>query len=1414
MTLKDGDLLLVSRDGEEFQVKSEDMSNLLDTDLFWVQRDGVDYSVTADQVNTGGDITPPDIQGATLTENSPGGDRFTNSSFTTTIAYIEQGFPTPVVGMKAKVSGALSINGETSPITDVGVNAVTYTTTATPTSISNDPFSDVTAEIACNNNGSSASITFTYPNAVDFSSITKIRGGSYSLGVNYTITFTDENGVETSGEGPTGTGWAPTDLPVMPPALVKSFTIQGNDGYAFLGFRNASSEMVATGSLTGTGAVLSLTDRKDLDNGAFLVGDEVDKTYIGQTSIFLPTIETTNPERGDISEVFGDSGGGYVRPAGPEFGFEWLSEIPVAPGDRLNWRVSGNSVTWNLQTINDAGELNTYSGGINTGNGWANVCSNSSVNLDFIAMGRLYKYWVTGGSEGSDSGICYFSLNGQRIQDGMNINVTKEINATVNSISQTEPKMTVSGGDWEEGETVKNTVVNPILGVPESDEIVGVEVLPDPLPPIPDQSDASITALLAAAGVTAITGMGTSNRGDGFTTEIWHLSANGSQIQGTATTTEGTSLASSNGYTYNWEDWFTTNTDKNRIQGQGTGDYACTLSPAIDVVGKEITIGFVNYPYEQAEIWIYDQNGTRVTIVGKEAGGTSLTLASSDGLTNFAYDYDVYQDSGYTAETSEITGIETYALAEYLTWSPTYNDHGTEVDQAVTLTAGNYGEANKNSVYFQNYGNVSDPGSNTKLCILHFEKLGLTNPGTGITVSLDSLIQGGGGWSTISNSIGYDSGDITYTQTPGSALVNSSENYTRATFVLPANATFLSFPTSWTSVASSGTGGNVQQIANINWDGQKIVFQENSTVLSFEDSTDLDVFEQGDNVGAADIGEILTIESVTINGTALTQHNVNGADAQTAIVVGETLTTPGGASAVVHSVGDRSGTPPAATAWWRYVTGSETGTFNIGDQVIGPAGPPAKVVSVAPDKNQMTVDGGDWKAWNQSETWSDDVTGASDPSGAFDGDLTTKAEASASAGTVEWNPSGGLAYTSKVEVYQTNKNYNGVDSNLFFNNGPAVNVPEAGWYTLATGSGTITSIKSAYDNSYRGGFNAVRVDGKMLVDPTTNQSQVWSNLTTGEVTIGGLKGPISTLFDKDVTTGIMPGPGGTAGTFDVVMTLTQAIPCTSLAVYASESQANASCRVLVNGGTPQDCPNTGEYITLTPPSDGLLTSLTFRRVATAAGDNGVNFGAVKVNSVQLVDKGIGGESTVSCTYPAATGTVASTSGSKMMLKASDGRWVTNRGKYVTGDPTPVLEISAYTVFDGDGNVSRITTADPGYVNMSTSNNLQLSFGADLGTGQPTDDELPPNTSLTTYVKAESEIGSSSATSNSVTPAADGLRSQPDSVLQAAFVDQASRWATVDNRYYVYQGDKARAEMSDNLDRIQEKMAKYNAKQGK
>ena len=290
MSLTDSDKFLVCRNQTPYQLDKENlMADLKDDDLMLVNREvngsWVPYKATGKQVKDSFEPSPdpdkePSMSGATLA----GGPGFSGRTYTTTLDDYDEGKPAATLTMKAKVIGALEIAGETSPITGVAPNVVTYTATVAPTNISNDPFSDETAQIVCNNSSSSASITFTYPTPADFSSITKIRGGSFSRDVNYTITFTDENGAETSGEGPTGVGYAPTDLPVMPPALVKSFTIQGNDGYAFLGFRNASSEMVVTGSLTDTGSVLTLTDRRDLDNGAFEIGDVV-TGYTGSENV-------------------------------------------------------------------------------------------------------------------------------------------------------------------------------------------------------------------------------------------------------------------------------------------------------------------------------------------------------------------------------------------------------------------------------------------------------------------------------------------------------------------------------------------------------------------------------------------------------------------------------------------------------------------------------------------------------------------------------------------------------------------------------------------------------------------------------------------------------------------------------------------------------------------------------------------------------------------------------------------------------------------------------------------------------------------------------------------------------------------------------------------------------------------------
>ena len=116
--VKKGDIFVVSRNGTAFQVKNENTGNLRDDDLFWVQRNGVNYSVTADQVNTGIGIGPPELSLVTLSKTTTG-DRYTDQLFLTAPTYTTPGNPPPTIGLKAEVTGALSIVGATDEITNI-----------------------------------------------------------------------------------------------------------------------------------------------------------------------------------------------------------------------------------------------------------------------------------------------------------------------------------------------------------------------------------------------------------------------------------------------------------------------------------------------------------------------------------------------------------------------------------------------------------------------------------------------------------------------------------------------------------------------------------------------------------------------------------------------------------------------------------------------------------------------------------------------------------------------------------------------------------------------------------------------------------------------------------------------------------------------------------------------------------------------------------------------------------------------------------------------------------------------------------------------------------------------------------------------------------------------------------------------
>ena len=125
-------------------------------------------------------------------------------------------------------------------------------------------------------------------------------------------------------------------------------------------------------------------------------------------------------------------------------------------------------------------------------------------------------------------------------------------------------------------------------------------------------------------------------------------------------------------------------------------------------------------------------------------------------------------------------------------------------------------------------------------------------------------------------------------------------------------------------------------------------------------------------------------------------------------------------------------------------------------------------------------------AWNQSEVWSNNLTSPGTiktPTSGFDG--STAGSMAEGVGGLTLTPTVGIAYSASVEVYvdgPTKYNVNG--------GGWVTNPTGSGatWMTVVSGSGTLNTFNSLRtDNpSYDAGWKAIRVDGKILVDPSVS----------------------------------------------------------------------------------------------------------------------------------------------------------------------------------------------------------------------------------------------------------------------------------------------------------------------------------------
>jgi hypothetical protein len=142
------------------------------------------------------------------------------------------------------------------------------------------------------------------------------------------------------------------------------------------------------------------------------------------------------------------------------------------------------------------------------------------------------------------------------------------------------------------------------------------------------------------------------------------------------------------------------------------------------------------------------------------------------------------------------------------------------------------------------------------------------------------------------------------------------------------------------------------------------------------------------------------------------------------------------------------------------------------------------------------------------------------PENLFDGSTTTLCDPALQSGVITFTPTTGIPYSSSVEVYTT------VDVEISLNGGAAVTTTSLGWTTIASGSGTITSL-SATKSGFRVNWSAIRVDGKILVNSPNGFHLDFAD-TSSATALGN---DVSGNNNDWTPSGLVAGPAYTANSF-------------------------------------------------------------------------------------------------------------------------------------------------------------------------------------------------------------------------------------------------------------------------------------------
>ena len=289
-------------------------------------------------------------------------------------------------------------------------------------------------------------------------------------------------------------------------------------------------------------------------------------------------------------------------------------------------------------------------------------------------------------------------------------------------------------------------------------------------------------------------------------------------------------------------------------------------------------------------------------------------------------------------------------------------------------------------------------------------------------------------------------------------------------------------------------------------------------------------------------------------------------------------------------------------------------------------------------------DGGDLatnSAYNQSQVWSNDLTasngsfGSTSPAtagfnGAQGNNDIAQAVAGSNPNTVTFTPTGGISYSTNIEVYITN-----AANEVSLNGGSYQTISANTWVQIASGSGTITSIVFRRASTNGSSFAGIKVDGKELVDPGIippgglnsslyDQSRTWSGGTTSGTMYSGAW---TQVFNNVETNTYSDGNSVYVYQNTATLSFSPALPTGAIQIWGRAGSSGASGDKITfsdgtNTYTTGDLSNqTAQWIYV--DSGNSLSGITSVTVHSGGSSGaGMVLGAIRIGGKKLVNSSI------------------------------------------------------------------------------------------------------------------------------------------------------------------------------------------------